>query len=154
MTELTEEVGNLLGGVTFILFGAVMLAPLLNDLSAAVVAYALLSLTLVRMIPVALSMIGTGARRPTLAFLGWFGPRGLASIVFTVILIEDADLTYPSALGEAIVATIGLSVLLHGLTASPLTERYVRWYAASPGHGAQRRSRAARRRRSMRLATA
>ena len=89
--ELTEEVGSLLGGVTFILFGAVMLAPMLNDLSAEAVAYAILSLTVVRMIPVALSMIGTGARRPTLAFVGWFGPRGLASIVFTVILIEDTD---------------------------------------------------------------
>ena len=136
VTELTEEVGNLLGGVTFILFGAVMLAPLLDDLSAEAVAYALLSLTLVRMIPVALAMLGTGAMRPTLAFLGWFGPRGLASIVFTVILIEDTELTYPGVLGQAIVATIGLSVLLHGLTASPLTERYVRWYAASHEAGA------------------
>ena len=131
VTELTEEVGNLLGGVTFILFGAVMLAPLLDDLSAAAVAYALLSLTLIRMLPVWLAMLGTGARPPTLAFLGWFGPRGLASIVFAVILIEDADLTHAGVLGEAIVATIGLSVLLHGLSASPLTERYVRWYAAS-----------------------
>ena len=134
--ELTEEVGGLLGGVTFILFGAVMLAPMLNDLSAEAVVYAILSLTLVRMIPVALSMIGTGARRPTLAFVGWFGPRGLASIVFTVILIEDTELTYPGVLAQAIVATIGLSVLLHGLTASPLTERYVRWYAASRDAGA------------------
>ncbi len=102
-----EEAGGLLGAVTFILFGAVMLVPTLDDLSAEIVVYALLSLTLVRMIPVGLAMLGTGARRPTVAFLGWFGPRGLASIVFAVILVEDADLANESVLLNTIFLTIG-----------------------------------------------
>ncbi len=127
-----EEAGGLLGAVTFILFGAVMLVPVLDDLSGAVVLYALLSLTLVRMISVALAMLGSGARRPTVAFLGWFGPRGLASIVFAVILVEEADLANESVLLNTIFLTIGLSVLLHGLTAAPLAARYAAWFAAHP----------------------
>ena len=127
-----EEAGGLLGAVTFILFGAVMLVPTLDDLSVEIVVYALLSLTLVRMLPVALAMLGSGARRPTVAFLAWFGPRGLASIVFAVILVEDADLASESMLLNTIFLTIGLSVLLHGLTATPLAGRYAAWFAAHP----------------------
>ena len=94
VTLFLEELGGLLGAATFILFGAVMLVPMLDDLSAEIVLYSLLSLTLVRMVPVGLAMLRSGARRPTVAFLGWFGPRGLASIVFAVILVEDATLAH------------------------------------------------------------
>lgn len=132
VTLFLEETGGLLGAVTFILFGAVMLVPVLDDLSAEVVLYALLSLTLVRMAPVGLAMLGSGARRPTVAFIGWFGPRGLASIVFAVILVEDADLANESVLLNTIFLTIALSVLLHGLTATPLAGRYAAWFAAHP----------------------
>ena len=132
VTRFLEETGNVLGAVTFILFGAVMLMPALDDVSVEVVVYALLSLTLVRMIPVAIAMLGTGARPQTLAFLGWFGPRGLASIVFAVILVQDAELASESLLLNTIFVTIGFSVLLHGVTASPLADRYARWYAAHP----------------------
>ena len=131
-TLFLEEAGGLFGAVTFILFGAVMLVPVLDDLSAEVVLYALLSLTLVRMVPVALAMLGSGARLPTVAFLGWFGPRGLASIVFAVILVEDADLANESVLLNTIFLTVGLSVLLHGLSATPLAGRYAAWFAAHP----------------------
>ncbi len=132
VTLLLEETGGLLGAVTFILFGAVMLVPMLNDLTAEIVLYALLSLTLVRMVPVGLAMLGSGARRPTVVFLGWFGPRGLASIVFAVILVEDAHLVHESMLLNTIFFTIGLSVLLHGLTATPFAGRYAAWFAAHP----------------------
>ena len=131
-TLFLEEAGGLLGAVTFILFGAVMLVPMLDDLSADVVLYALLSLTVVRMIPVGLAMLRSGARLPTVAFLGWFGPRGLASIVFAVILVEDANLVNESVLVNTIFFTVGLSVLLHGLTATPLAGRYAAWFAAHP----------------------
>ena len=67
-----------------------------------------------------------------MAFLGWFGPRGLASIVFAVILAEDADLANEPVLLNTIFLTIGLSVLLHGLTATPLAGRYAAWFAAHP----------------------
>ncbi len=100
--------------------------------AAAIVLYALLSLTAVRMVPVALAMLGSGARRPTVAFLGWFGPRGLASIVFAVILVENANLANESVLLNTIFLTIGLSVLLHGLTATPLAARYASWFATHP----------------------
>ena len=136
MSFFLEEAGGLLGAVTFILFGAVMLVPTLDDLSVEIVLYALLSLTLVRMVPVALAMLGSGARRPTVAFLGWFGPRGLASIVFAVILVEEADLANESVLLNTIFLTIGLSVLLHGLTATPLAGRYAAWFAAHPREAA------------------
>src|SRR5213592_2569702 len=132
VTLFLEETGGLLGAVTFVLFGAVMLVPALHDLSGSVVLYALLSLTLVRIVPVVLAMLGSSARPPTVAFLGWFGPRGLASIVFAVILVEDANLAHESLLLHTIFLTIALSVLLHGLTAAPLERRYVAWFASHP----------------------
>ena len=132
VTYLVDEGGELFNAVTFIVFGAVILGPLLDELTWQVVVYAVLSLTVVRMLPVALSMWATGARRPTVAFLGWFGPRGLASIVFAVILIDEAKLPHLHALLLAITVTIALSVYAHGLTARPLTERYVRWWNSHP----------------------
>ena len=132
VTFLVDEGGELFNAVTFIVFGAVILGPALDDVTWQVVLYAVLSLTVVRMVPVALAMLGTGARAPTLAFLGWFGPRGLASIVFAVILLDDADLPHLQMLLEAITVTIALSVYAHGLTAGPLTERYVRWWNSRP----------------------
>jgi NhaP-type Na+/H+ or K+/H+ antiporter len=118
--------------VTFIIFGAVILGPRLDELSWQLVVYAVLSLTVVRMLPVALALLGTGARAPTIAFLGWFGPRGLASIVFGVILLDEADLPHVQTLLLAITVTIAISVYAHGLSAGPLTERYVRWWTTHP----------------------
>ncbi len=132
VSQLVDEGGELFNAVTFIVFGAVVLGPLLDELSWEFVVYAVLSLTVVRMLPVALSLLGTGARRPTVAFIGWFGPRGLASIVFAVILLDEADLPHVDALLVAIATTIALSVFAHGLTARPLTERYVGWWTAHP----------------------
>ncbi len=136
VTELVDETGELLNGVTFIIFGAVILGPTLQNLSWELVVYALLSLTVVRVLPVGVAMLGTGARSPTLGFLGWFGPRGLASIVFGVILLDDANLPHQSMLLYAVVVTVALSVLAHGLSAGPLTQRYVRWYQAHPSDAA------------------
>jgi NhaP-type Na+/H+ or K+/H+ antiporter len=134
VTLFLEETGSLLGAITFVLFGAVMLVPALHELSGAVVLYALLSLTLVRLVAVAVAMLGSGARPPTIAFLGWFGPRGLASIVFAVILVEDANLPHESVLLNTIFLTVALSVLLHGVSAMPLARRYAAWFAAHPRH--------------------
>jgi NhaP-type Na+/H+ or K+/H+ antiporter len=132
VTYLVDEGGELFNAVTFIVFGAVILGPLLDEVTWQIVLYAILSLTIVRMLPVALAMLGTGARRPTLAFLGWFGPRGLASIVFAVILLDDTKLPHLQTLLLAITVTIALSVYVHGLTARPLTERYTRWWNSHP----------------------
>ena len=129
---LGEELGQILNGLTFIVFGAVLLGPALEDLSWSLGLYAVLSLTLVRMVPVAIALVGLRARPPTVAFLGWFGPRGLASIVFAVIVVEESHLPHLSTILLATYVTIGLSVLLHGLTAAPLADRYARWYEAHP----------------------
>ena len=132
INELSEEVGNVLNGVTFVLFGAILLGPALGELSWDVALYAVLSLTAVRMLPVAIAMLGSHARAPTVGFVGWFGPRGLASIVFALIVIEESDLPHEHLIVLAIYITVGLSVFAHGLTAAPLAARYARWYEQHP----------------------
>ena len=130
-SQLSDETGNLLGGVTFLVFGAVLLGPALKHVTWEIALYAVLSLTLVRMLPVAIAMIGTGSRRPTVAFLGWFGPRGLASIVFAVIVVQEAKLPGAQTILVATYLTIGLSVLAHGITAAPWASVYARWYQSN-----------------------
>ena len=132
INELSEEVGGVLNGVTFLLFGAILLGPALGELTWQLALYAVLSLTLVRMLPVAIAMLRTRARAPTLAFLGWFGPRGLASIVFALIVIEESNLPHEHLIALAIYLTVGLSVFAHGLSAAPLANRYARWYQEHP----------------------
>jgi NhaP-type Na+/H+ or K+/H+ antiporter len=132
INQLTDEVGVVLNGVTFILFGAILLGPSLGKLSWGLALYAVLSLTIVRMAPVAISMLGSHARVPTLGFLGWFGPRGLASIVFAVIVVKESSLPHEHLMALAIYLTVGLSVFVHGLTASPLAVRYGRWFERHP----------------------
>ena len=117
LNRLTEEVGDVFSGVTFVLFGALLLGPTLTELSWRLVVYAVLSLTLVRMIPVAIAMWARTRGAPTLGFLGWFGPRGLASIVFAVIVVEESRLPHEHLIVLAVYLTVGLSVLAHGLTA-------------------------------------
>jgi sodium/hydrogen antiporter len=131
-TRLTEEIGQLLNGVTFVVFGAVLLGPALQHVSWQILVYGLLSLTLVRMLPVAIAMLRSGARLPTVGFVGWFGPRGLASIVFAVIVVERADLPHADTILMATYITVGLSVFAHGVSAAPLAERYARWYESHP----------------------
>ena len=132
MNRLTEEVGSVLNGVTFIIFGAILLGPALGDLSWELALYAVLSLTVVRMVPVAIAMLGSHVRLPTLGFLGWFGPRGLASIVFAVIVIEESQLPHEHLIVLATYLTVGLSVFAHGLTAAPLADRYADWFERHP----------------------
>jgi sodium/hydrogen antiporter len=93
-----------------------------------------LSLTVIRMLPVALAMLGSGAKWQTIAFLGWFGPRGLASIVFAVLAVEEAHLAGADTILLAGYLTVGLSVLAHGITAAPLAKRYADWYDSHPQH--------------------
>ena len=133
-TFLAEESGELLNAVTFLLFGAVLLGPALGDPDWRVIGYAVLSLTVVRMLPVALAMVGTGMRRVTVGFLGWFGPRGLASIVFVLILVEQTDLPERSLMLTVVSWTVALSVYAHGLTAWLGANRYADWYHAHHEH--------------------
>ena len=109
-------------------FGSVALGWALHRLDWQVVVYAVLSLTAIRMVPVAISFIGSGAKRETVAYAGWFGPRGLASIVFAVLVIEESKLPHADLLITVSVITVALSVLAHGVSALPLTNAYVRWF--------------------------
>ena len=129
---LVEELGAVLDAATFVVFGAVILGPTLGSIGWDSVLYAVLSLTVVRMVPVAIALIGSGARPATVAFLGWFGPHGLASIVFAVIVVSDADLLHTDAVVTAVITTIALSVVAHGMSAVPAAEWYSRWYTRHP----------------------
>jgi NhaP-type Na+/H+ or K+/H+ antiporter len=130
VSYLIEQSGAVLGAVTFVVFGAALLGPALGELTWQIALYAVLSLTVVRMLPVALALLGSGARRPTVAFLGWFGPRGAASIVFALLLLEEEALPGQSVILATAFVTVGLSVLAHGLTAAPFAGRYADWHDA------------------------
>ena len=136
MTSLNEDVGGTLAGATWVGFGALAVGMLLPHVTWQILAYAALSLTLIRMVPVAIALLGTGARLPTVAFMGWFGPRGLASIVFALIALDDG-IPDRQLLFTTVMMIILLSVFLHGLSSVPLVAAYSRWYAA---HVAERSS--------------
>ena len=127
VSYLIEQTSAVLVAVTFVVFGAILLGPAIGDATWQIVVYAVLSLTLVRMVPVAAAMLGTGARRPTVGFLGWFGPRGAASIVFALLLLEDDALPHQDVILATAFVTVGLSILAHGASAAPLATRYATW---------------------------
>ena len=125
-SRLMEEIGGVLSAVTFFVFGAILIGNGVTDLDLTTIIYAVLSLTAVRMVPVALSLIGSGADRPTMAFTGWFGPRGLATIVFMLTIIEESNLAGTDRIVQVATITVLLSIVAHGASAPWLTERYVR----------------------------
>ncbi len=129
VTVLNEDVVAILAGATWVGFGALAVGMLMPHVTWQISAYAALILTLVRMVPVAIAMLGTGARLPTVAFMGWFGPRGLASIVFALIALDEG-IPDAQVLLTAVMMIILLSVFLHGLSSVPLVTVYSRWYAA------------------------
>ncbi len=127
-TEYTEISGTLLSLFVWTIFGSALVIPLLQDFNPLAFVYALVSLTVVRMIPVAIAMIGTRLRSDTKLMMGWLGPRGLASVVFMIMAYEaghEAQVPMDNLL--AMVGwTILLSVFLHGLSALPLANWYAR----------------------------
>jgi len=122
--QFGETEGQLLTLLVFLIFGAVMVPDVIAGISFATFSYALLSLTLIRILPVALSLLGTGLRVPSVAFLGWFGPRGLASILFSLVVVEEGLLTVGPMVKDVVVLTVLLSAVLHGASAYPLARRY------------------------------
>jgi len=122
--EFSEEWGQLLNLSVFFLFG-VFLARQWGNLSVSFFLYAVLSLTVVRMLPVAIALIGTRLHRSTVFFMGWFGPRGLASIVLGLVYLEQ-DSHHPgeSIIHFAVMATVLLSIFAHGISAQPGIKLY------------------------------
>ena len=124
--QFTEEEGEVLNLAVFFIFG-VFAADAMSAATWPMLAYALLSLTVVRMLPVAVALLGLGLRAPTVAFVGWFGPRGLASIILALVVIEEEpDLAGIETIFVVVTVTVLLSVFAHGISAAPLTRRYAR----------------------------
>ncbi len=128
--DFTEDEGQLLALLTFLFYGALLLGPRLDDLTWSVALYALASLTIIRMLPVAISMIGVGLESPTIGYLGWFGPRGLASILFGLFVVEEVELAGAETILDVVTWTVLGSIVLHGLTAVPFAARYGDWFEA------------------------
>ena len=122
-----DDLGTVLTMLAFMLFGGILLANNIDAFNPATIVYAVLSLTVVRMLPVAISMIGTDLRTATTAFMGWFGPRGLASIIFAAIVVEDIGIDLGEGLFGVMVVTVTLSVFLHGGTAYHGAQAYSAW---------------------------
>jgi sodium/hydrogen antiporter len=118
LLEEAEGAGDTLSMLTWIIFGSVVVASNLHHFTWEVIVYALLSLTLIRMIPVILSLINSGFSWKEKLFVSWFGPRGLASIVFAIIIF-DVGLPHKETIILTAVCTILLSIILHGFTANP-----------------------------------
>lgn len=125
----TEQAGGLVSLLVWLAFGAIGVPIMLDHATWTTVLYAVLSLTLVRMVPVALACLGAGLDRATVLFMGWFGPRGLASLLFALLALEELGSDADEAVA-VIALTVFLSVLAHGLSATPLAARYGRSAAA------------------------
>ncbi len=122
--EFIEAEGQALMLLVFLLLGGVLAGPALAEATPEMLAYAVLSLTLVRMLPTAASMIGARLNPVTTLFLGWFGPRGLASILFGLLILEESQAPHREMIFTVVVLTVLLSVLCHGLSANPAAKRY------------------------------
>jgi len=120
-----EGTGETLALLTWMLFGAMVIGPALKLFSWEVVVYALLSLTVIRMAPIFLSLTGTGENVSSRLFLGWFGPRGLASIVFAIIVI-NAKVPHADFLVLIVICTVFFSLIAHGISANPLAKWFGR----------------------------
>ena len=126
LIDFSETEGQLLNLGVFFLLGIVVL-PLLLNITWQIIIYAILSLTIIRMIPVAISLIGTKLGWDSILFIGWFGPRGLASIVLALLALDELKI-FPgdTTFITVVFVTVLLSVFAHGLTASPLSNMYAR----------------------------
>lgn len=128
--EFGHRVSQLLTVASFFVFGAVLVGPALSKLTWQMVVYGLVSLALVRPLAVAFGMVGSRLPLQTIAFLGWFGPRGIASVILTAIVIKEAGLPGDDIIVLIMTITVALSVYLHGLSAVPGANRYANWSKA------------------------
>ena len=128
--EFAEAEGQLLALLAFLSFGAADVLPAIQEAGWPAVVYAVLSLTIIRMAPVSLSLLGSGVAPLTHGFLGWFGPRGLASILYVFLLLEEIKTPSSELIFQVVIVTVLGSVFAHGFTASPWAAAYARKIAA------------------------
>ena len=124
--EFAEAEGQLLALLIFMVFGAVMVPKAMEHMGWYALIYAVSSLTVIRMVPVILSLVGCRLRLDTTLFLAWFGPRGIASILFVLLMLERSNLAAGQSISSVVVLTVFLSILAHGITAYPFSV----WYAS------------------------
>ena len=137
MADFDETWGDLLVYFIFFIFGTIA-TPDLARLSLSMWFYAALSLTLIRLIPVMISMIGTRLQTSSVLFMGWFGPRGLASMVLGLIFLEEqANIPGETTITMVVIATVLLSVFAHGASAVPAINIYDRIIASFPDSAAE-----------------
>lgn len=120
-----EGIGEAMAMLTWLIFGVSVIGQSLGQLSWEILLYSLLSLTILRMVPVFIALLGSDERLDSRMFLGWFGPRGLASIVFTMMVLGE-NLPGGELISTVVTCTVGLSLIAHGVSASPLAS----WMAA------------------------
>jgi len=131
--EFTATGGEIFSLAVFFIFG-ILAASLLSGLTLEILIYAVLSLTLIRMLPVAISLIKTRLKPESILFIGWFGPRGLASIVLLLITLNKAPgIPGLQTIAVVVSTTILISVFAHGLSANPLINWYAGKIATLPG---------------------
>src|SRR5499427_133099 len=116
LVPFVEETGALVSLLVWLTFGAVAVVPAVEGLNWQIVLYAVLSLTVVRMAPVAAALAGARLSRATTVLLGWFGPRGLASVVFALLALEELDSPAARRAVAVITITVLISVVAHGAT--------------------------------------
>jgi NhaP-type Na+/H+ or K+/H+ antiporter len=138
LVPFVEETGALVSLLVWLAFGVVAVAAALQSLTWQVVLYAVLSLTVIRMAPTAAALAGARLGRASVVLVGWFGPRGLASVVFALLALEDIGQPAASQAVAVITITVLLSVIAHGATADPLARRFgprLTPAAGGAGHG-------------------
>ena len=123
LLEQAEGIGEVLAMATWLFVGLVGVGLTLPYVDWAILAYAALSLTVVRILPIFASLAGTGENAATKLFLGWFGPRGLASIVF-VLIVLSSNVPNAELLATIVTTTVIFSVILHGVTATPFSNAF------------------------------
>jgi len=126
LMPFVEETGALVSLLVWLSFGAVALVPAMEAVTWKMVLYAILSLTVVRMVPVAVALIGARLGWATVTLVAWFGPRGLASVVFALLALEELGNPVAGRAVAVIAITVVLSVVIHGATAEPLAIRYAK----------------------------
>jgi NhaP-type Na+/H+ or K+/H+ antiporter len=131
LPEFAEALGDLLTMASFFVFG-VFLGPVLVDLSWQIVLYGVLSLAAVRVIAVAIALVGAKMRWQSVLYIGWFGPRGLATIILTIEVVGEGELLGRNTIADAALFAVGLSVVLHGATAWRGSNVYADWVETHP----------------------
>ena len=124
--EFMEGEGQLLTILTFLIFGAVLVPLALEHATWKTVVLAILYLSVIRMLPVWLSLSGAGLSGYDKVFLGWFGPRGLASVLFALLILERFPVPGADEMLACVVLTVLLSIVVHGVSANPLSNRFSR----------------------------